>query len=116
MLPATKPLPSDTIEYQLSPAPVDYPAALAAMEQRVEDILAGTTPELLWMLEHPPLYTAGTSAKPNDLLKADFPTFETGRGGEWTYHGPGQLVAYVMLDLKMRGMMDVRAYVKKLEA
>ena len=85
------------------------------MEQRVADIHAGKAPELVWFLEHPPLYTAGTSAKSEDLLAADrFPIYDTGRGGQYTYHGPGQRVVYVMLDLTKRGR-DVRKYVFKLE-
>lgn len=91
-----------------------YAEAVAIMEARVAAISAGTARELVWLVEHPPLYTAGTSAKAADLLSADFPVFETGRGGEHTYHGPGQRVAYVMLDLKRRNP-DVRAYVKTLE-
>lgn len=87
------------------------------MEQRVAGIIAGRTPEMVWLLEHPPLYTAGTSADDDDLLdKTQFPVYEAGRGGEYTYHGPGQRVAYVMLDLRKRNMMDVRLYVQKLEA
>ena len=85
------------------------------MEQRVEDILAGTASELVWLLEHPPLYTAGTSAQPSDLLSSPFPVYAAGRGGQYTYHGPGQRVAYVMLDLKKRSAMDVRRYVASLE-
>lgn len=100
----------------LKPAePVAYPEAVTAMEARVAAIMAGTAPELVWLVEHPPLYTAGTSAKPEDLLDARFPVFQTGRGGQLTYHGPGQRVAYVMLDLKRRNP-DVRAYVCALEA
>jgi lipoyl(octanoyl) transferase len=99
-----------------SRAPVDYPVALAAMEARAAAIAEGRAGELVWLLEHPPLYTAGVSAKPGDLLDADrFPVFETGRGGQFTYHGPGQRVAYVMLDLTRRGR-DVRAFVAALEA
>jgi lipoyl(octanoyl) transferase len=85
------------------------------MEQRVEEIIAGQAPELIWLVEHPPLYTAGTSADEADLLSHDFPLYHTGRGGQITYHGPGQRVAYVMLDLKKRGAMDIRAFVQKLE-
>jgi len=92
-----------------------YPLAVATMEARVDAILAGTAPEQVWLVEHPPLYTAGTSAKPGDLLSPDrFPVFATGRGGEYTYHGPGQRVAYVMLDLNRRGR-DVRRFVAGLE-
>ncbi len=86
------------------------------MEARVDDIIAGNTPELIWLLEHPPLYTAGTSAKGSDLLAHnELPVYHTGRGGQFTYHGPGQRVAYIMLDLKRRDAMDVRAYVQSLE-
>ncbi len=114
------PAPSDTpprppIEWRISDEPVPYPEAMAAMEERVEAIRAGTAPELVWLLEHPPLYTAGTSARDADLLDADrFPVYRSGRGGQFTYHGPGQRVAYVMLDLKARGG-DIRAYVRDLE-
>lgn len=95
---------------------MDYPAAVAAMEARAAAIAEGSAGELVWLLEHPPLYTAGVSAKANDLLVPDrFPVFETGRGGQHTYHGPGQRVAYVMLDLTRRGR-DVRAFVAALEA
>jgi lipoyl(octanoyl) transferase len=95
--------------------PVDYPAAVAAMERRVAAIRDGTAPELVRLLEHPPLYTAGTSARPEDLLEPHrFPVYRTGRGGQYTYHGPGQLVAYVMLDLSRRGC-DVRRFVCDLE-
>lgn len=95
---------------------VDYPAAVAAMEARAAAIADGTAGELIWLLEHPPLYTAGVSAKAADLLAPDrFPVFESGRGGQFTYHGPGQRVAYVMLDLTKRGR-DVRAFVAALEA
>src|SRR5205085_4054328 len=91
-----------------------YPDAVAAMEARVTAIAAHGASELVWLLEHPPLYTSGTSGKPSDLLEARFPIFETGRGGQLTYHGPGQRVAYAMLDLKRR-RPDVRAYVSGLE-
>jgi lipoyl(octanoyl) transferase len=84
------------------------------MEQRAGAVAAGTAPELAWLIEHPPLYTAGTSAKPTDLIEARFPVHQTGRGGQFTYHGPGQRVAYLMLDLRRRGA-DVRRYVATLE-
>lgn len=94
---------------------VDYAAAVAAMEARAAGIAAGTAAELIWLLEHPPIYTAGTSARTEDLLEpARFPVYQTGRGGQFTYHGPGQRVVYVMLDLKRQGC-DVRAFVVALE-
>jgi lipoyl(octanoyl) transferase len=102
------------VEWRVSAAPVPYPQAVAAMEARVTAIADGQAPELVWLLEHPPLYTSGTSGKDADLLDARFPMFSTGRGGQLTYHGPGQRVAYVMLDLKRR-RPDVRAYVAGLE-
>jgi lipoyl(octanoyl) transferase len=102
------------VEWRISDAPVPYPDAVAAMEQRVAAITAGQAGELVWLLEHPPLYTSGTSGKPSDLLDPRFPFFQTGRGGQLTYHGPGQRVAYVMLDLKRR-RPDVRVYVAGLE-
>ena len=102
------------IEWRISDAPVPYPEAVAAMETRVADIAAHRAPELVWLLEHPPLYTSGTSGKEADLRDPRFPLFATGRGGQLTYHGPGQRVAYVMLDLKRR-RPDVRAYVASLE-
>ena len=103
------------VEWRRSEAPVPYPEALAAMDERVEAILAGRAGEQVWLLEHPPLYTAGTSAKPSDLLWPDrFPVYQSRRGGEYTYHGPGQRVAYAMLDLDRRGR-DVRAHVWRLE-
>jgi lipoyl(octanoyl) transferase len=102
--------------WAVSSAPVAYPDAVAAMEARAADIAEGRARELVWLLEHPPLYTAGVSAKAGDLLDAGrFPVFESGRGGQYTYHGPGQRVAYVMLDLTRRGR-DVRAFVGALEA
>ena len=104
----------EPVEWRISDAPVPYPEAVAAMEARVAAIAAGEAPELVWLLEHPPLYTSGTSGKAADLLDPRFPTFATGRGGQLTYHGPGQRVAYVMLDLKRR-RPDVRAYVASLE-
>jgi lipoyl(octanoyl) transferase len=102
------------VEWQVSAAPVPYLEAVAAMEERVAAIADHAAPELVWLLEHPPLYTSGTSGKADDLLDPRFPVFPTGRGGQITYHGPGQLVAYVMLDLKRR-RPDVRAYVAGLE-
>ena len=102
------------VEWRISDATVPYPDAVAEMEARVVDIAARKAPELVWLLEHPPLYTSGTSGKAGDLLDPRFPMFETGRGGQLTYHGPGQRVAYVMLDLKRR-RPDVRAFVAGLE-
>ncbi|MEL6680188.1 MAG: lipoyl(octanoyl) transferase LipB [Pseudomonadota bacterium] len=103
------------VEFWQSETRVPFPQALSQMEARVASIRAQAAPELLWFLEHPPLYTAGTSAKPQDLLEPDrFPVFDARRGGEYTYHGPGQRVAYAMLDLTARGR-DVRAFVRKLE-
>ena len=102
-------------DWKISRAPVAYPDALSFMEQRVAEIGDGTAPEMVWLLEHPPLYTAGTSADPHDLLMPGrFPVYETGRGGQYTYHGPGQRVAYVMLDLNRRGR-DLRRYIAALE-
>src|SRR6201998_4449073 len=103
------------VEWRISDAPVDYLDAVAAMEARAADIADGKGGELVWLLEHPPLYPSGTSSKEGDLLDPRFPLFATGRGGQVTYHGPGQRVAYVMLDLKSR-RPDVRAYVASLEA
>jgi lipoyl(octanoyl) transferase len=105
----------DEIEWQVSGAPVAYEPAVSAMEARVAAIRAGQAPELVWLLEHPPLYTAGTSARASDLVEPGlFPVHRTGRGGQYTYHGPGQRVGYVMLDLRQRGA-DLRAYVHALE-
>ncbi|CAA9241414.1 MAG: Octanoate-[acyl-carrier-protein]-protein-N-octanoyltransferase [uncultured Acetobacteraceae bacterium] len=106
--PATRP------EWVVSEGLTSYPDALAAMEARAAAIRAGTAAELVWLVEHPPTYTAGTSATPGGLVDARFPVFQAGRGGQWTYHGPGQRTAYVMLDLGRRGR-DVRAYVHSLE-
>ena len=104
------------MEWNISQGLIEYPDAVAAMERRVGEIQAGRAPELVWLLEHPPLYTAGTSAKGADLLDGKrFPVYDSGRGGQFTYHGPGQRVAYVMLDLKRRNAMDVRHYVQNLE-
>src|SRR5580704_2156619 len=103
------------IEWRHSDRPVPYEDAVAEMESRIAAIRAGTAPELVWLLEHPPLYTAGTSARPADLLDPDrLPVFRSGRGGQYTYHGPGQRVAYVMLDLDRYGR-DVRCHVWRLE-
>jgi len=103
------------VEWLVSDTPVDYPDAVAFMEGRVDGIRAGREGEAIWLLEHPALYTAGTSAKPEELLDAAaLPVYPTGRGGRYTYHGPGQRVGYVMLDLRRRGS-DVRAYVHDLE-
>lgn len=104
------------IDWQISDAPVSYPDSLARMERIAEGIRAGTHGETVWLLEHPPLYTAGTSANRADLVDPDrFPVFEARRGGQYTYHGPGQRVAYVMLDVAARGR-DVRRFVHNLEA
>ena len=109
---ATKPGP---IEWQINKVPVDYDAAVAEMERRVALIRDGAAPELVWLLEHPPLYTAGTSARPEDLLDPQrLPVHHAGRGGRYTYHGPGQRIAYVMLDLARRDR-DVRCHVHRLE-
>jgi lipoyl(octanoyl) transferase len=102
--------------WALSRAPVGYPEALSAMQLRAQEIAAERAGELVWLLEHPPLYTAGVSAKAADLLEPErLPVFASGRGGQYTYHGPGQRVAYVMLDLRERGR-DVRCFVRGLEA
>ncbi|HET7083358.1 MAG TPA: lipoyl(octanoyl) transferase LipB [Rhizomicrobium sp.] len=106
--------PLSQVAWKLSPALVPYPDALAEMEARAAAIAEGKAGEQVWLLEHPPIYTAGTSAKDADLIEARFPVYRTGRGGQFTYHGPGQRVAYVMLDLKKR-KPDVRAYVRDLE-
>ena len=104
------------MEWITSDAPQDYKSAVSAMEERVGAIRAGTAEDLVWLLEHPALYTAGTSADPSDLLTPQFPVYETGRGGEYTYHGPGQRVAYVMLNLKNRQQApDIKKYVCQLE-
>jgi lipoyl(octanoyl) transferase len=105
---------SAAVEWRLADGVVPYETALATMDERVAAIAAGEAPELVWLLEHPPLYTAGTSAKPAELVEARFPVHWTGRGGQFTYHGPGQRVAYVMIDLKRRGP-DLRRYVATLE-
>ena len=105
---------SPPVEWVVAPSLIDYPDALAEMETRAGAIAEGRAAERVWLLEHPPLYTSGTSAKPADLIDARFPVYRAGRGGQFTYHGPGQRVAYVMLDLKRR-RPDVRAFVAALE-
>jgi len=102
------------VEWRIAEGLVAYETALEVMEARATAIADGREPELVWLLEHPPLYTAGTSARPDELIEARFPVYPTGRGGQFTYHGPGQRVAYVMLDLKRRGP-DVRRFVATLE-
>jgi lipoyl(octanoyl) transferase len=107
-------VPGD-IEWRVSDAPVDYAEALAFMERRAAAIRDGSASECIWLLEHPPLFTAGTSADPAELTNPqDFPVYEAGRGGRYTYHGPGQRVGYVMLDLEKRGK-DIRCFVHALE-
>jgi lipoyl(octanoyl) transferase len=104
------------MDWVIADTPVDYPAAVAAMEAHVTDMIAGQAAGQVWLLEHPPTYTAGTSAKADDLHVARFPVYQTGRGGQYTYHGPGQRVAYVMLDLRDQyDQPDVRRYVHDLE-
>ncbi|MCE3231950.1 MAG: lipB [Rickettsiaceae bacterium] len=104
------------MEWKTSPGLISYEEAVAQMEARVAGIIAGTEDEMVWLVEHPPLYTAGTSAKAADLLDSTrFPVYSTGRGGEYTYHGPGQRVAYVMLNLKQRNAEDLKLYVSNLE-
>src|SRR3954471_16959225 len=109
-----RPVRAGAVEWLISDAPVPYLEAVAAMEARVAAIAAHQAPELVWLLEHPPLYTSGTSGRDADLLDPRFPLFATGRGGQLTYHGPGQRVAYAMLDLKRR-RPDGRAFVAGLE-
>ncbi len=102
-------------EWRVSDVPIAYPEAMAYMEERVAAIARGEADDLVWLLEHPPLYTAGTSARPEDLVDGTrFPVHKTGRGGQFTYHGPGQRVAYVMLNLRRRGP-DIRQYIHDLE-
>ena len=104
------------VEWKISHDPVPYEDAIDFMDNKVEAIRHAAAQECIWLLEHPPLYTAGTSAKPSDLLNPQFPVFKTGRGGEYTYHGPGQCVAYVMLDLKKRQTVpDIKRYIWSLE-
>lgn len=105
---------SAAVEWRISDGPVAYEAALAVMDARAAAVAQGAAPELVWLLEHPPLYTAGTSARPEDLIAARFPVHAAGRGGQFTYHGPGQRIAYLVLDLRRRGQ-DVRCFVAALE-
>jgi lipoyl(octanoyl) transferase len=113
---ALPPAPRDgpPVDWVVTPGLTQYADALMEMETRAEAVARGDAPERVWLIEHPPLYTAGTSAKESDLIEARFPVHRAGRGGQFTYHGPGQRVAYVMLDLKRR-RPDVRAYVASLE-
>ncbi|MDE2230155.1 MAG: lipoyl(octanoyl) transferase LipB [Alphaproteobacteria bacterium] len=111
---ASAPPRTEAIEWRTDAAAVPYDEAVLAMEARVRAIRAGAAPELVWLLEHPALYTAGTSARDSDLVTPLLPVHRTGRGGQWTYHGPGQRIAYVMLDLNRRGG-DLRVYVHHLE-
>lgn len=105
---------TDSIEWKISKTPVPYMEALSFMEERVELIHKGEASELIWFLEHPPLYTLGTSGQEKDILREDVPAFKTGRGGQATFHGPGQRVAYLMLDLSKRNK-DLKAYIWCLE-
>ena len=105
---------AQTVDWIVEPGLAPYLETVERMETRVGDIITGNAPEAVWLVEHPALYTAGTSANPRDLLEARFPVHQSGRGGQFTYHGPGQRVAYAMLDLNQRGQ-DVRAYVQALE-
>ena len=104
----------DDIEWRVEPGLTDYPGALRTMEARAADIAAGTEREQIWLLEHPPIYTAGTSADPAELIDPRFPVVSAGRGGRYTYHGPGQRIGYLMLDLNRRGR-DVRCFVHAVE-
>jgi len=105
-----------TIDWKISTTPQDYLQSVQYMEDRIAGIKDGSADEQVWLLEHPSLYTAGTSAKSSDLIDAKFPVFETGRGGQYTYHGPGQRIGYVMLDLKKRQQVpDIKQYVFNLE-
>jgi lipoyl(octanoyl) transferase len=114
--PRREPVDDAAVEWRIANGLVSYPDAVAFMEARVADIAHGRARELIWLVEHPPIYTAGTSARSTGLLAADrFPVYETGRGGAYTYHGPGQRVVYVMLDLRTRARGDVRRFVGLLE-
>ena len=112
--PSAAPAEAEAIEWRVDSAPVDYPAALADMEERAAAIFDGQARERVWLLEHPPLYTAGTSANAAELLDHRFPVHEAGRGGRYTYHGPGQRIGYLNIDLRERGK-DVRNFVHHLE-
>jgi lipoyl(octanoyl) transferase len=105
---------NDRIEWRVEPAPVPYDQAVAVMESRAAAVANGEAPELIWLLEHPEVYTGGTSADPAELLDPRFPVVNTGRGGRYTYHGPGQRIGYVILDLNKRGR-DVRCFVHAVE-
>lgn len=107
-------LETASVEWRVRSGLLDYPEAVSFMEERAAAIADGRATELVWLVEHPPIYTAGTSAKDSDLLDARFPVFRTGRGGQFTYHGPRQRVGYVMLDLRLR-KTDVRGFVRDLE-
>ena len=115
LAPRMLPREASLVEWRVSDGLVPYTDAVALMEARADAIAAGTAGELVWLLEHPPLYTAGTSAREGDLLEVRFPVHKSGRGGQFTYHGPGQRIAYVMLDLNRRNP-DLRAFVCALEA
>ncbi len=115
LAPRMLPREASLVEWRVSDGLVPYTDAVAFMEARADAIAAGTAGELVWLLEHPPLYTAGTSAREGDLLEVRFPVHKSGRGGQFTYHGPGQRIAYVMLDLNRRNP-DLRAFVCALEA
>lgn len=110
----SKPAPADAVEWRVETQPIPYPAALEDMEARAAAIFAGTARERVWLLEHPPLYTAGTSADRSELLDPRFPVYDAGRGGRYTYHGPGQRVGYLSIDLGARGR-DIRNFVHNLE-
>ncbi len=119
MIPPGSTDPRTNLEWSVSEGLTPYPQALTAMEARAAAIRAGLAGECVWLVEHPPSYTAGTSARPEEVLRRDIPRFDAGRGGQWTYHGPGQRTAYVMLDLAQpHGAVpprDIRAYVHALE-
>lgn len=103
------------LHWHIDPTAIDYQTALDFMEHKVADIRHGDAADDVWLLEHPSIYTAGTSANAKDLVDAKFPVYETGRGGQYTYHGPGQRIAYVMMDLQARGAPDLRLFIAQLE-
>lgn len=109
------PIQQKPLHWHIEPAAVDYQTALDFMEHKVADIRHGDAADDVWLLEHPSIYTAGTSADTKDLVDAKFPVYETGRGGQYTYHGPGQRIAYVMMDLQARGAPDLRLFIAQLE-